>query len=85
MSAVDTPLTPSQKGARDMNAYLTGIRQEDIQKAREEIIDTTKEDIRALAPLIRRALSMNRICVVGGESKIEEDKDLFDHVENLFA
>ena len=36
MSTVDTPLTPSLKGARDMNAWLTGTCYEEIQKAREE-------------------------------------------------
>ncbi|MBQ9030402.1 MAG: insulinase family protein [Parasporobacterium sp.] len=85
MSSIDTPLTAPMKGTRDMNAYLTGIRQEDVQKAREEIIDTTAEEIRGLAPLLRKALAMENLCVIGAEGKVEEDRELFDHVENLFA
>ena len=84
MSQVDTPLTASLKGARDMTIYLTNIRQEDAQRAREEIIDCTVQDIRDLAEPIRKALSMNELCVVGSESKIEEDKDLFLNVEKIF-
>ena len=84
MSSIDTPLTPSIKGARDMGAYLTGTRYEDLQRAREEIIDCTVEDIRKLAPLFAKALSMNNICVVGNEAKIEEDRSFFLNVENIF-
>ena len=84
MSQVDTPLTASLKGGRDMTMYLTNIRQEDVQRVREEIIDCTVQDIRDLAEPMRRALDMNELCVVGGESKIEEDKDLFLNVEKIF-
>ena len=84
MSNVDMPLTPSMKGVRDMNAYLSGVRYEDIRKAREEIIDCSAAQIRALAPMMRRALEMNCICTVGSETKISEDSDLFDDIKNLF-
>ena len=84
MSNIDMPLTPATRGSRDMGAYLTGVRFEDSQKAREEIIDCTVEDIRKLAPQIRKALEMNNLCVVGSESKVEEDRELFMTVENMF-
>ena len=84
MSQIDTPLTPSQKGVRDMMCYLTDVRQEDMQRAREEILDCSVQDIRNLAPGIRRALEMNNLCVIGGEGKIEEAQDLFLHVERVF-
>ena len=84
MSMVDTPLTPSLKGARDMNAWLTGTCYEEIQKAREEIIDCTPDKIRALAPLIRNALDQNHLCVLGNEAKIEEEREMFLHVETIF-
>lgn len=85
MSQVDTPLTASQKGVRDTALYLTDVSLEDMQRAREEIIDCSVEDIRALATGMRKALAMNNLCVVGGESKIEEDKDLFLNVEKIFG
>ena len=84
MSNVDVPLTPSAKGGRDMMAYLTGATEENANKMRRDIIDCTKEDIAGLAPLIRNILTGGNICVIGGETKITEDKDLFKTVRNLF-
>ena len=84
MSSVDTPLTPAGKGGRDMMAYLTDSTEENMQQVRNHIIDCTKEDISALAPLIRHLLDGANICVIGGEQKIEEDKELFKTVRNIF-
>ena len=85
MSSVDTPLSPSLKGVRDMNAYLSGTDYEDIQKARNEIIDCSVSDIRAIAPLIRRALDMDNMCVLGNEARITEDQDMFDNITSLMC
>ena len=84
MSSVDTPLTPAAKGNRDMTAYFSGARYEDIQRAREQIIDCTAQDIRNIAPLIRTVMDQGNIACVGSEGKIEEDKDLFKNVRSLF-
>ena len=48
-----------------------------------EVINTKAEDIRALAPLIQSILDEESICVVGNETKINENADLFDKIENL--
>ena len=84
MSSVDTPLTPAGKGSRDMNAYVADVTLEEAQKIRSATIDCTQEDIRKLAPYIKRALSEGNICVVGNEKKIEEEKELFKTTRNLF-
>ena len=84
MSTVDTPLTPAGKGGRDMMAYLTDSTEESMQEVRNNIIDCTKEDIVALAPLIRNLLDGGNICVIGGEQKITEEKELFKTVRNIF-
>ncbi len=84
MSGVDTPMTPSGKGSRDMLSYLMELTEEEALKNRLATIDCTQEDIRALAPLMRRAFRDGCICVVGNEKKIEEDKDLFITTKNLF-
>ena len=85
MSGVDAPLTPAGKGSRDMNIYMAEVDAEDRQKTRDGIIDCSLEDIRALAPLIRKALDAGNICVIGNEKKIEEEKGLFLETKNLFA
>ena len=84
MSTVDSPLTPAAKGSRDMGAYFSGAQQEDIQKAREQIIDCTADDIRLFAPLIQAVMDEGNVACVGSEGKIEEDKDIFDNVRSLF-
>ena len=84
MSSVDTPLTPAAKGARSMSAYVADLTEEEAQMNRNGIIDCTKEDIRALAPMIRKALEDNCFCVVGNEQKIEEEKELFLETRTLF-
>lgn len=85
MSGIDAPLTPMAKGIRDFGMYFMNVDVQDVQKARNEIIDARCEDIRALAPQIKKALSEGNICVIGNEAKIEEDKELFKEITNLFS
>ena len=54
-----------------------------MQKTRDQIIDATPADIRALAPLVKAVLTDDSICVIGNEDAIEKEKDLFDSVESL--
>ncbi len=84
MSNVDTPMSPASKGSRDMMSYLMDLTEEEALKNRLATIDCTQEDIRALAPLMRKAFEGGYICVVGNEKKIEEDKELFVTTKNLF-
>lgn len=84
MSGVDTPLTPYLKGARDMNAYISGTTEEDVQRSREQIIDCDAQTIRSFAPYIREVMDKGNICCVGSEGKIEEDRNLFKNVRSLF-
>ncbi len=85
ISALDTPLTPSAKGIRSMNAYMTGTTLSQVQKNREEILAATPADIRALEPLIRSVLSDDCLCVIGNEDAIEKEKAMFMNVEDLFS
>ena len=83
ISGLDTPLTPSLYGMVSMRAYMNGLKQEDSQKMRDEILSATCEDIRALAPAAEALLADNYICVVGSEGKIAEHRELFGSVETL--
>lgn len=53
VSELDTPLTPAAEGARSMSAWLTHTTIEDLQKIRDEVLDASAADIRALAGGIR--------------------------------
>ena len=83
ISNLDAPLTPSVRGSRELSAYLSGVTEEMLQKERDQVLDAQKEDIRALADLIRAILETGSLCVVGNEDKIEANRGMFGRVENL--
>lgn len=84
VSGMDTPLTPSQRGLRGLNCYMSGTTYENLQKVRNEVLDATVEDIRALAAPIDAAVAQRYICVVGNENVIEANKDIFKNIESLY-
>ncbi|MEE1249229.1 MAG: insulinase family protein [Lachnospiraceae bacterium] len=84
VSELDTPLNPYAKGMRSLSAYLMGLSYESVQKEREEVLNATSEDIRALSDLIAAALSENNLCVIGNEDVVEKEKDMFMHIEDLY-
>lgn len=83
VSVLDSPLTPSMEGHRNMVAYLTGKSFEKLQKERDEVLSCTDADIRGLADAIRAAMGDGLICTIGNEDMIEADKDLFEEVRNI--
>ncbi|MFQ8688986.1 MAG: insulinase family protein [Blautia sp.] len=85
ISTKDAPKTPQMKGVVSRTAYYTGTTQEMVQREREQILDATVEDIRALASFVEEVLSQNQICVVGSEEAIERDQELFGEVKPLIC
>ncbi|AKA68802.1 insulinase family protein [Clostridium scatologenes] len=67
------------------NLYLTGTKQSDLEQERKDIISTTAEDIRNFAPVMDAVLKQNYLCVVGGETKIEESKKNFMTIKNILT
>lgn len=84
VSNLDTPLNPNAKGARSMSAWLQGLEEENVQRERDQVLTCESKDIRALAPYLRAVLAQKHICVIGNEAKLEEQKELFETVRNLF-
>lgn len=84
ISELDTPLTPSIKGARGLSAWISGVTREMLQKEREEILSADPEDIRRLAPLIQELLAEGALCVIGNEEQVKAQAGMFGRVENLF-
>lgn len=83
MSNIDQPMTPAAKGERSMNLYMNKVSAELIREERNQILDATQDDIRALARVAEAVLKADQICVIGGEERIEEDKKLFDTVTSF--
>ena len=84
ISNIDQPMTPAGKGDRSMNLYMNHVSEEMIRKERKEILEATESDIRALADIVDAVLACDQICVIGSEEKIEEQKELFKEVREIF-
>lgn len=82
-STLDTPLTPQMQGKRSLSMYIAGITEEDLQKERDEVRNVTIEEIRGLHTIIRAFLDAGNICVIGNESKITENQDMFKEIKSL--
>lgn len=83
MAGTDEPLNPRREGERGLNAFLCGITQEIIQENRNRILSATVEQLRALAPIIRKTMEQDCHCTVGSASKVTEDAACFTTVRNL--
>ena len=83
ISGMDTPLNASDRSSRELSNYYGGIDYEMLKKERLQVLNTSQEDIRKLAPLVKKALDENYLCVVGGKSAIQNAKHLFIETKEL--
>lgn len=84
VSELDTPMTPATKGNYSMGGYLTGFSMERVQKERDELLATTKEQLQELYQYVQAFMEEDYLCVVGNGEKIKENKELFMNVDQLF-
>lgn len=83
-SELDAPLSPAAKGARNLGAWLSGVTDEMIQRERDEVLNVTQEDIRALAGLLESVLNTGALCAIGNEQQIVNEKEIFKEVKHLY-
>ena len=55
-----------------------------LQEERDQVLSAGTEDIRALADLVQAMLDTESLCVIGNEEKINENKNMFNEVKNLY-
>ncbi len=84
ISELDTPLTPSARGERGLSAYLSHVSNEMLAEERTQILKAQPEDIRALAPVLKAVLDTGSLCVIGGDEKVEANREMFGEVKALF-
>jgi Zn-dependent M16 (insulinase) family peptidase len=82
-STLDAPLTPQSNGKRSMSMYMAGISEVDLIKEREEILNVTVEDIRVLSKTVKSVTDAGYICVIGNETKVAQNSELFKEVKTL--
>lgn len=84
IQGLDLPLTPSMKEEKSAEHYIRNITYDDLKKERIEVLNTKPEDIQKYADLIAELMKKNYFCVLGNESKIKENKEIFGKLVNVF-
>ena len=85
ISGKDIPRTPKMQGSISKTAYFCGVSEEMVQKERDQILNAQAEDIHALAPIIESILSDDALCVVGSETAIEKEQEIFGETKPLIS
>ncbi len=80
---LDAPLYPEGKGQRAITAYLKKLSLEELQIERNQILNATDEDIRALADIVDAVIQDGNLCVIGNENNIQKEKELFMNIKSL--
>ncbi len=83
ISGMDQPMTPSQKGSTAVRYYFEKTTAARLQQDRDEVLATTADDIRAMAPMVKEILDQDVYCVFGNEAILKQNKDLFKSLVTL--
>ncbi|MGN0394941.1 MAG: insulinase family protein, partial [Coprococcus sp.] len=84
IAKLDAPMTPSAEGSYSFLCYMAGVTDEMLQQERDTILSTNPEKIRALAPIVKSITDSEIICAIGGEDKLEANKDNFKKILSIF-
>jgi len=71
------------KGITSRDNYLSGMKPEHFNKTIAEILDTTIEDLRAMAPALEKFTQSAYRSIIGNSSKIKANKELFNELIQL--
>lgn len=78
------PLAASDKGKMAFVMHMTGVEHEDLVRLKEELLATTLDDLKALAQPLAQVIEGGTVAVIGNKQQIENNKDLFDSVTELY-
>lgn len=84
MSEIERPLSASDKGLKAFVMHQVGRTTDDIVRLKEEIIQTSLSDLRALAPKFAEVLADRAVVVIGNQTAIDQAKDQFQVIEKLY-
>lgn len=83
MGGVDAPVSVPSLIERDRAFYLKGDAVENLQKRRDELLNTTLEDIKNMADYIADFMKDDILVVVGNEEMIKQNSEIFDEIKPL--
>ncbi len=73
LSSMDDPEAPGGTAERAVSDYFAGINSAMRAKWREEALNTTIDDIHAMADIMKAVIDKNCLCVFGGAEKIQTE------------
>ena len=82
-SSLIQPKSAYDKGAAAFFMDQQGVTTEDLLKLKQEVLDTTLEEIHAYQEPLYQALQDSTVVVIGNKVQIEKNADLFDQIETL--
>ncbi len=80
---IDIPLSPRMTLDTACHFNYANITPDYRLRIRSELLNTSVADVRSQADNFRKALATGIKVTVGANSKIQEDKDMFDEIENI--
>ena len=63
---------------------MTGYGEAEFKQLKEEVIETTAEDMTALAQPLAEVLKESSLAVIGNKAQIDKQQDLFDEIFDLY-
>jgi hypothetical protein len=83
VSNLDQHLTPQQKGDKAARLRISGISPAMLQEERDQVLGATRSDIAACADMLESLMADECHCVLGSESKLRGEKQLFKKLVNV--
>ncbi len=83
ISKLDPAITPQGKGSIAASRYISGLTQEEVQKTKDEVLDTKLEDLKAFAPLLKDTMEKDYLCVLGNENRLKQNEGAFKKLVKL--
>jgi len=68
---LDSPMSADQKGYASFLQYLSGETFEDVQKWRDQVLQTNREDFKKFADYLRRLEDTGSVAVFGSQQSID--------------
>jgi len=84
LSPLEQPKSAHSKGLTAFNRLQRKIKKDDIVKLKKEILATDSKKLSALHDDFKTVMEKGSVVVIGNKAQIENEKDLFDKVYELY-
>ncbi|MPM85569.1 hypothetical protein SDC9_132650 [bioreactor metagenome] len=84
INVIDRPKSKADRLELMVARYYNGLTKEDVQRERDEILSVTEKDVKEYAQLFSAVMRYGAICTFGSETKINENKSLYEQTRRLY-